>query len=91
MTYRRRLAWASYLAVSAAALGTCVFLVLEARGPASAGLILLGGLIVVGMGAAMTHTLMSPAPELEDAGHARGGWEGASLDGGGHGGGDAGF
>lgn len=91
MSFRRRLAWATYLGLSAAALGACVYLVLEARGPASAGLILLGGLIVVGMGAAMTHVIMSPAPELEDAGRGRGGWEGASLDGGGHAGGDAGF
>lgn len=91
MPLRRRLAWATYLGASAAALGTCFYLVLEARGAASAGLILLGGLIVVGMGAATVQVIMSPAPELESPGARRGGWEGASLDGGGHGGGDASF
>ena len=50
-----------FWAVSAAAVSTCLVVTLRSRGLTDAGLALLGGLIVVGIAAALMHAIVSPS------------------------------
>lgn len=91
---RHRRSWAVFGGASTVVLGACVLAALRSSGTTGAGLALMGGLIVVGIAAALMQAILSPFPE-EGAGR-RGtgsGFEGGGFDGGsdGGGGGDGGF
>ena len=60
---RQRRAWSIFWAVAAAALGACFFTTLWSSGVVGAGLVLLGGLIVVGLATAMMHSIVTPFPD----------------------------
>ena len=55
----RRLSWVIFYGVSTLALGACFFAVLDTGNPTSAGLALLGGLIVVGIAAALMDPIVA--------------------------------
>ncbi|MCW2748383.1 MAG: hypothetical protein JWP10_1525 [Nocardioidaceae bacterium] len=94
---RRRMSWALFCGASVLALGFCVLLASAAGGRSSVGVVLLGGLIVVGIGAALLDSFISPLPKHELTlsgryGAGGGGFAGATGAGGsgGGGGGDCG-
>ena len=84
--------WSVFGAVSAAVLGACVVATLRSSGAADAGVVLLGGLIVTGIAAALMSSVVSPLPDGAGTGRAvTGGFEGGSVgDVSGGGGGDCG-
>ena len=64
---------------------------LRASNTTSAGLVLLGGLIVVGIAAALMYSIVSPLPEHAGSRHGMGGgFDGGGVGGGDFGGGDCG-
>ena len=80
-----------FWAVSGAAVTACFLVALRSSGTTGAGLVLLGGLIVVGIAASLMASIVSPAPDQLAGGHGMGGgFEGGGFDGGGGGGGDCG-
>jgi hypothetical protein len=89
---RRRLSWVIFYGVSTLALGACFFAVLETGIPTSAGLALLGGLIVVGIAAALMDPIVSALLEPGERRQVPYGSQdiGGGFDGGGYGGGDCG-
>ncbi|CAN5425022.1 hypothetical protein BH09ACT10_BH09ACT10_10250 [soil metagenome] len=92
---RRRLSWALFCGASVLGLGFCVLLASAAGGRSSVGMVLLGGLIVVGIGAALVESFVSPLPKHESTlsgryGAGGGGFAGATGAGGSGGGGDPG-
>jgi hypothetical protein len=89
---RRRLSWVIFYGVSTLALGACFFAVLETGIPTSAGLALLGGLIVVGIAAALMDPIVSALLEPGERRQVPYGSQdiGGGFDGGGYGGGDYG-
>lgn len=90
-TSSSRLSWAIFCGVSACVLATGYFAVLRTSGSTSAGLTVLCGLIVVGIAAAMFHSIISPLPDSSAGGHGMGGgFDGGSVGGGDFGGGDCG-
>ena len=89
-TSRHRRLWSIFGGVSTVVLGTCLFATLQSSGTTSAGVVLLGGLIVVSIAAALMYSIVSPFPEEGGSRHGMGGgFEGGGFDGGG-GGGDCG-
>jgi hypothetical protein len=83
--------WSIFCAVSAAVVGTCFFVTLRSSGTTGAGLVLLGGFIVVGIAAALMYSIVSPFPD--QLGSTRGtgsGFEGGGDSSGDFGGGDSG-
>lgn len=92
----RRLSWALFCGVSALALGACVVAALATGGRSNVAVALLGGLIVVGIAAALMDSIVSPLPDHDGSrqvpygsrGLGGGGFGGAG--GGGSGGGDCG-
>jgi hypothetical protein len=85
-TFRSRLPWSIFGGVSTVVLGTCFFATLRTSSTTSAGLVLLGGLIVIGIAAALMYSILSPLPEHGGSRHGMGG----GFDGGGFGAGDFG-
>jgi hypothetical protein len=80
---RRRRSWLIFWAVSAVALGTCFVATLRSSGTTGAGLVLMGGLIVVGIAAALVASIVSSLPDQLAGGRGMGG----GLESGGSGGG----
>jgi hypothetical protein len=90
---RLRSRWGIFVALSTVTLGICFFRALATGGSTSAGLVFLGGLIVVGLAAAFMQSaiwgLAESGPNMVRANygsHSMGG----GFDGGGSGGGDCG-
>lgn len=81
--------WAVFGGASTVALGACVLAAFRSGGTTGAGLALMGGLIVVGIAAALVHAILSPFPE-DGASRRRSGFEGGGFDGGSDGGSDGG-
>lgn len=78
-----RLSWALFWGASVLALGACVVTALATGGRSTAALVLLGGLIVIGIAAALLDSLVSPLDASRQVSYGAGGpW-------GGGGGGDA--
>lgn len=88
----RRLSWSIFCAVSAALLATSLVAALRTGGAADAGVVLLGGLIVIGIAAALMSSVVSALPDGGGTGRAMaGGFDGGSVgDLSGGGGGDCG-
>ncbi|MBD3947880.1 hypothetical protein [Nocardioides ganghwensis] len=77
---RQRRPWSIFGAVSAAVLGACVVATVRSSGAADAGVVLLGGLIVTGIAAALVSSVVSPPPDGAGTGRAMtGGFEGGSV------------
>jgi hypothetical protein len=89
---RHRRAWPVFAGVSTTVLGACVVATYRSSGTTGAGLLLLGGLIVVGIAAALMYAIVSPFPQEGGNQHAMGaGWDGGGFDGGSDGGGGGDF
>lgn len=90
----RRRSWLVFAALAAFALGAVVVATYRATGTTGAGMALLGGVIVVGLAAAMMDAIASPATREGIGPRAAGGFDGgggyAGYDGGGDGGGGGG-
>lgn len=89
----RRLRWALFCGASALALGACVFAALATGNRSNVGLTLLGGLILIGIAAALMDSIVSPLPDHDGSRqvpYGSRGTEGGGFDGGGYGGGDCG-
>ncbi|GAA5134682.1 hypothetical protein GCM10023339_71560 [Alloalcanivorax gelatiniphagus] len=88
---RRRRSWTIFGVVSTLALAAAVVETLRTSTATQAGLVLMGGLIVVGIGAALMHAIVSPYPEATRGRYMGagfyGGDGGGGFDGGGGGGG----
>jgi hypothetical protein len=84
------LSWSIFCGVSTVVLGTCFFATLRTSGSTSAGLVLLGGLIGIGIAAALMYSIVSPLPEHGGSRHMGGGFDGGGGGGGDFGGGDCG-
>lgn len=82
-TSRSRLSWSIFGGVSAVALGICFFATLHTSGTTNAGLVLMGGLIVVAIAAALMQSIVSPYPEHGGSAHGMGGGFASGGDGGG--------
>ena len=94
-----RLSWVIFYGLSTLALGACFFAVLETGNPTSAGLALLGGLIVVGIAPPLMDSVVSALLEPRERGQVPYGSQvaglrqrgiGGGFAGGGYGGGDCG-
>ncbi|MCP3422454.1 hypothetical protein [Nocardioides pinisoli] len=85
---RHRRSWAVFGGASTVALGACLVAAFRSNGTTGAGLALMGGLIVVGIAAALMQAALAPFPE-EVATRRASSFEGGGSDGGG--GGDGGF
>ena len=90
---RRRRSWTVFGGASTVALGACLVAAFRSSGTTGAGLALMGGLIVVGIAAALMQAALAPFPD-EVATRRGSSFEGGGFDGGsdgGGGGGDGGF
>jgi len=89
-----RLCWALFWAASAVALVACAVAAETSGHGSEAPLAVLGGLIVVGIAAALLVSILAPYPDGVDTygsrGTGAGGFGGGGFDGGGFGGGDCG-
>ncbi|WP_297626040.1 hypothetical protein [Nocardioides sp.] len=62
-------------------MGTCFLAALRSSGTTSAGLVLMGGFIAVGIAAALMYSIISPSPDqLESSQRMRGGFDGGGVD-----------
>ncbi|GAB3023788.1 hypothetical protein GCM10011376_08810 [Nocardioides flavus (ex Wang et al. 2016)] len=88
----RRQPWLTFWGASACVLAVCFLAVLRTSGTTSAGLVLLGGPIVLGIAAALFHSTLSPVRDsVAGAGDTRGAFESGGVGDadGGAGGGDS--
>ncbi|WP_127480682.1 hypothetical protein [Nocardioides pantholopis] len=82
-----RLSWILFWGVSVLALGVCIVTAVATGSRSSAALVLVGGLIVIGVAAALLDSLVSPRDGSTSTSYGAGGlWDG----GGGTAGGDGG-
>ena len=78
---RRRRSWSIFWAGAVTVLGTCFFAALRSSGATSAGLVLIGGSVVVGIAAALMYSVVSPLPaQLASGQRMRGGFDGGGAD-----------
>lgn len=88
-----RLSWALFWGASTLVLGACLFAALATGNRTNVGLTLMGGLIVVGIAAALVDSIVSPLPDHDGSRqvpHGSLGADGGGFDGGGFGGGECG-
>lgn len=88
--FGRRLAWALFFGVSALALGALVLTAHATGGRTTAGLVLLGGLLAIGIATLLVSAMVSPLPNPDASRQVAHGYSGTGVgdgyDGGGYGG-----
>ena len=81
---RPRLPWMVFSGVTAVALGACLYAAADTGDRTDVGLTLLGGLIVIGIAAALLGAMLTPLPDRPvGARSSRSWWGGGGIDAGG--------